>query len=66
MPTGFKAKFEVIDTMVNSALIEFKLRLDYKEYASNTDALLRLAEKGKPLLDELETQIHERIWADRA
>ena len=60
MPTGFKAKFEVIDTMVNSALVEFKLRLDYKEYA------LKLAETGKPLLDELETQIHERIWADRA
>jgi hypothetical protein len=66
MPTGFKTKFEVIDAMVNSALVEFKLRLDYTEYASNTDALLKLAEKGKPLLDELETQIHERIWADRA
>ena len=66
MPTGFKERFTAIDAMITAALVEFEVRINYPLKFATSSALMKLAEAGKPLLDELEALIHERLHAKLA
>jgi len=63
MPDGFKERFAAIDALIGAALVEFELRIDYPAQYAAGSALMKLAQEGKPLLDELEALIHARIWS---
>ena len=64
MPAGFKERFMSVDAMINAALVEFEVRLNYPvKFGATWDSMLKLSEKGKQELDELEKLIHQRIWS---
>jgi hypothetical protein len=63
MPNGFKERFTAIDALVDAALLEFDDRINFPPASERDDAILKLIQDGRPLLNELEQLIHNRIWS---
>ena len=61
MPDGFKERFNAVDALITAALVEFDVRINHTIKYNSSNALMNLAEQGKPLLDALEMLIHERM-----
>lgn len=62
-----KARFDQLHTMISDALLEFELRIRDIDAPVNPFCEFvrsdRLRDAGKPLYDELEGMVRERIWS---
>jgi hypothetical protein len=64
MPAEIKKKFSELDSLLKGALIEYEIRKREKDikWSEMTD-YRRLLKDGKNLRDEVEAEVHKRLWS---